>query len=177
MSAVRGDPLRAPLLRPRDGHRRQARELRPSWAPHRLRQSVGMNFAAAAAGRPNLVDILIVDDDHEASDRLANILAAAGHLTRVASHGLEGLRQLATDPPDIILLDVEVPILDFPGMTDALAAQRAGSIPVVLMSASRDLEKIAGSIGTPYYLKKPFGIGQVIGLVKEAIDARPLMDR
>jgi DNA-binding NtrC family response regulator len=125
-----------------------------------------------------LADILIVDDDNEASDRLANILAAAGHLTRVASNGLEGLQQLATDPPDIVLLDVEVPLLEVPGMTDALAVQRAGnrSIPVVLMSASRHLEKIAGSIGTPYYLKKPFGIGQVIGLVKEAIDARPLMD-
>ena len=59
-------------------------------------------------------------------------------------------------------------------MTEALTA-RAGkaSIPVVVMSGSRQLEKIAELVGTPYYLRKPFGIRQAISLVNEALDVGP----
>ena len=123
----------------------------------------------------NLVNILIVDDDHEVSHRLADILAATGHLTRVAGNGFEGLREVASDPPDIILLDVEMPILDGLEMAEALAVRQAGkpSIPIVLISASRHLERLAGLVGTPYYLRKPFGISQVTSLVRKALDARP----
>ena len=122
-----------------------------------------------------MVNILIVDDDHEVSHRLADILAATGHLTRVAGNGFEGLREVASDPPDIILLDVEMPIIDGLEMAEALAVRREGkpSIPIVLISASRHLERIAGLVGTPYYLRKPFGISQVTSLVRKALDARP----
>jgi len=122
----------------------------------------------------NLLNILIVDDDHDLSHRLADILGATGHLTRVAGSGFEGLREVASDPPDIILLGVEMPILDGLEMAEALAVRQAGkpSIPIVLVSASRHLERIAGLVGTPYYLKKPFGISEVTGLVRRVLDAR-----
>ena len=125
------------------------------------------------------MNILIVDDDHDASHRLADILAATGHLTRVAGNGFEGLQAVASDPPDIILLDVEMPLLDGPEMVEALAVRRAGkaAIPIVLISASRHLERIARVVGTPHYLRKPFGIRQVISLVDEALNARPRQDR
>ena len=121
-----------------------------------------------------MVDILIIDDDCEGSNRLADILAATGHLTRVAGNGLEGLQSVANDPPDIILLDVEMLVLGGTKMAEALAIRRVGmpAIPIVLISASRHLEKIAGAVGTPFYLKKPFGIQQVISLVNEALDSR-----
>lgn len=120
------------------------------------------------------MNILIVDDDQEDSNRLADVLAATGHSPRVAGNGVEGLQEVASDPPDIILLDVEMPILDGPEMVEALAVRRAGkpTIPIILISASRHLERIARSVGTRYYLRKPFGITQVISLVNEALDAR-----
>jgi DNA-binding response OmpR family regulator len=120
------------------------------------------------------MDVLIVDDDREASLRLADFLAATGHTTRVAARGLEGLRQVENDPPDVIVLDVEIPGLDCPEMADAVALCRAGKrpIPIVLISASRHLERIAGVVGTPYYLKRPFGISQAIHVVNEALRAR-----
>jgi CheY-like chemotaxis protein len=125
------------------------------------------------------MNILIVDDDHEVSHRLADVLAASGHQTRIAGNGFEGLQAVASDPPDIILLDVEMPILDGPEMAEALAVRRAGKppIPIVLISASRHLERIAGVVGTPFYLKKPFGIRQAISLVNEALDACQPQDR
>jgi CheY-like chemotaxis protein len=120
-------------------------------------------------------NVLIVDDDRESSHRLADVLAATGHLTRVAANGVEGLREVERDPPDVILLDVEMPVLDGAEIAQALAVGRAGkaSIPIVLISASRHLEEIADLVGTPYFLRKPFGIRQAISLVNDALEARP----
>jgi CheY-like chemotaxis protein len=121
-----------------------------------------------------LPNILIVDDDLEIANRLKDIFVPAGYATRVARNGLEGLQEATRGPPDIILLDVEMPILDGPGMAEALAIQRAGqpSIPIVLISASSRLQKIAEWVGTPFFLRKPFGTGQIIDLVNEALGAR-----
>jgi len=118
-----------------------------------------------------LISVLIVDDDREGAHRLADFLAASGHTTRVAANGLEGLREVESDPPDVILLDVEMPVLDGPEMAEALAVRRAGktSIPIVLISGSRHLERIAGMVGTPYFLRKPFGISQAIRMVNQAL--------
>lgn len=119
-----------------------------------------------------LKNILIVDDDREASDRLADVLAVFGHVTRVAAKGVEGLRAVEKDPPDVILLDVETPVPDGREIAEAGVVRRAGkqSIPVVVMSTSRHLERIADLVGTPYYLRKPFGISDAISLVNQALD-------
>ena len=92
----------------------------------------------------------------------------------MAANGVEGLRQVAEELPDLILLDIEMPILDGPGMAEALAIQRVGQpqIPIVLVSAGRQIRQIAGLVGTPHYLKKPFSTGQMIEIVSEALGAR-----
>ncbi len=120
-----------------------------------------------------LINVLIVDDDRDGSHLLADVLAASGHTTRVAANGLEGLQEVERDPPDVILLDVDMPILDGPEMAEALAVRRAGktSIPIVLISGSQHLESIAGVVGTPYFLRKPFGISQAIRMVNQALQA------
>ena len=119
-------------------------------------------------------NVLIVDDDRDESYRLADVLAASGHMTRVAANGVDGLREVERDPPDVIVLDVETSASAGAEMAEALAGRRAGkrSIPIVLISASRHLEQFAGLVGTPYYLRKPFGIWQAITLVNEALAAR-----
>ncbi len=121
-----------------------------------------------------MLSVLIVDDDIEIAHRLEELFAVAGYVTRVAHNGVEGLHEATKDPPDIILLDVEMPILDGPGMSEALAIQRAGqpAIPIVLISASSRLQKIAEWVGTPFFLNKPFGISQILGMVNNALKAR-----
>ena len=124
------------------------------------------------------MNILIVDDDHDASHRLADILAATGHLTRVAGNGFEGLQAVARRPPGHHLARCRDAASRRPGNgRGARRPARKGSIPIVLISASRHLERIARVVGTPYYLRKPFGIRQVICLVDEALNPRPRQDR
>lgn len=118
-----------------------------------------------------MANILIVDDSLEGPNRLADILAAAGHAPRVAGTRFEVLREVARDPPDVILLDVETPVVEGAGLVEAVGASRIGQppIPIVLLSASRHLATIAGTLGPAYYLRKPFGIQQVIRIVDRAV--------
>lgn len=115
--------------------------------------------------------ILVVEDDVDLAKAISELLASMGHAVRTASNGVEGLQRVAEELPDLIVLDVEMPILDGPGMVKALASQRAGQgpIPILLVSGVFTLERIARSIRTPYYLKKPFSISGVVALVKEAL--------
>ena len=121
------------------------------------------------------MNVLIIDDDRDASDRLADFLAASGHTTWVAANGLEARREVETDPPDVILLNLETPLLENSEMAQALAAGHAGkaAIPIVLISASQHLARIADVVGTPYYLSKPFGISDAIRMVNEALQVSP----
>jgi DNA-binding NtrC family response regulator len=118
-----------------------------------------------------LANILIVDDDREIAETLAELLTPAGHLTRTASNGAEGLRMIADRVPDLILLDVEMPILDGPGMVKALALQHDPPlrIPIVLVSAAGNIREIAARIGTAHYVKKPFSLRRLIEIVNHAL--------
>ena len=121
-----------------------------------------------------MANILIVEDDLEIAESVAEVLTPAGHATRTACNGVEGLRMVAERLPDLILLDVEMPILDGPGMAEALALKRTDlpRIPIVIVSAARNIHKIAGWVGTPHYLKKPFSADQMIEVVDLALDSR-----
>jgi CheY-like chemotaxis protein len=122
-----------------------------------------------------LANILIVEDDCEIAETLAELLTPAGHVTRTAANGLEGLRMIADRVPDLILLDVEMPILDGPSMVKALAAAQHGGqprIPIVVVSAAGNIREIAGRMGTPHYVKKPFSLGRLLELVTLALALR-----
>ena len=121
-----------------------------------------------------MANILIVEDDLEIAESVAELLTPAGHVTRTACNGVEGLRMVAERLPDLILLDVEMPILDGPGMAEALALQRSDlpRIPIVIVSAARNIHKIAGWVGTAHYLKKPFSAEKMIEVVDLALDSR-----
>jgi CheY-like chemotaxis protein len=103
-------------------------------------------------------DVLIVDDDADAAGALGELLGVEGHQVRVAFSGEQGLAFLNQRPPDLLLLDVEMPILDGPGVAARILMHDAGleRVPVILVSGVRDLPQIAERLGIPYYLSKPF---------------------
>jgi CheY-like chemotaxis protein len=58
-----------------------------------------------------MADLLVVDDDADLADMLADILRDEGHEVRIAHDGKEGLALLAEGLPDAVLLDIEMPVL------------------------------------------------------------------
>src|SRR5450432_3044870 len=102
--------------------------------------------------------LLLVDDDDDIVAALADLLRDGGHEVRTASTGEEGLIVLRAAPlPDVLVLDVDMPVLGGPGMAHKMLLHDAGeeNIPILLMSARHDLPEIAREMGTQYSVAKP----------------------
>jgi DNA-binding NtrC family response regulator len=121
-----------------------------------------------------MADVLLVDDDHDVAELLTDVLRAEGHEVRVAYDGREGLASIAQKAPDLVLLDVEMPVLDGPGMAWRLFVHDCGdeNIPLVLSSGILDLPQVAGAVGTPYYLAKPYPVDKALDLIARALRER-----
>jgi CheY-like chemotaxis protein len=119
-------------------------------------------------------DLLIVDDDPDIVETLSEILSVRGHCIRVAANGEEGLERLRDKLPDLVLLDVEMPVLGGPAMAYRMFLEDMGRecIPIVLLSGIADLPLVAAQTGTPYFLTKPYSLSQLCALVEQAIRER-----
>ena len=73
--------------------------------------------------------------------------------------------------PDLILLDIEMPVLDGPGMAYAAISKNAGRerIPVILSSGYADIDAVADGLGTRYRIAKPCSLEQLRTLVQRAL--------
>jgi CheY-like chemotaxis protein len=121
-----------------------------------------------------MANILIVDDNPDIASLLAEIVLAAGHEARVANNGRQGLECVAERAPDLVLLDVEMPILTGPEMAYGLFLRDCGDekIPVILLSGAVGLPLIAARVGTPYFLAKPYSPDKILQLVERALRER-----
>lgn len=107
----------------------------------------------------HIAHILVVDDDPDLSSSLAEVLHDEGYDVSCAHDGEEALRALRSAPPDAILLDLTMPVMD--GWTfrerqrdDPDLAQ----IPTVVISAAyADAASVAG-LGAAAFLAKPFDV-------------------
>ncbi len=103
--------------------------------------------------------ILIVDDEPFNIDYLEQELEEAGYFTSRAANGQEALDKVRSAPPDVILLDIMMPVMDGFQMLSRLKADEATrAIPVIVISASNSLESVVRGIqlGAEDYLPKPF---------------------
>lgn len=119
--------------------------------------------------------ILIVDDDLQNVKTLQTILGASGFQTRTAGSGKEALDECETDPPDLMLLDI-----DLPGMSGYEVCTRVRSreefkdLPVIFISGlSSPDEKIeAFQRGGVDYLTKPFHLEELRSRVRIHLEIR-----
>src|SRR5688572_11526108 len=102
--------------------------------------------------------VLVVEDDEDIRDQLAEIITDAGYQVITARHGREALQRLAEGSDfKVILLDLMMPIMD--GWEFRVTQRndaRFSHIPVILLSAAGDLEEKARELGVAGYLPKPF---------------------
>ena len=85
---------------------------------------------------PPMPTVLIIDDEPRFLDALVALLTDGGYQVDCASDGKQGLARLTRKPPDLVLLDFMMPVLDGPGVLQALRRMpRLRRVPVVMMSA------------------------------------------
>jgi two-component system, OmpR family, response regulator len=110
--------------------------------------------------------ILVVDDDTAILDMLAELLSYEGYEVVTSSEGSVAVARAASEPPALILLDLMMPEMSGWQVIDALrASPRTGAIPVVLMSARRDLPATATELNVATFLEKPFDLDDLLGIV------------
>jgi DNA-binding NtrC family response regulator len=121
-----------------------------------------------------MAHVLIIDDDIDSAEVLADVMRLAGHDVRVGYNGREGLQLAKEQIPDLALLDVDMPLLGGPGMAYEMFVHDMGleNVPVVFLSGNPNLREIAATVGTPYFLAKPYGFKQVVALVTRALTER-----
>jgi CheY-like chemotaxis protein len=116
------------------------------------------------------VAILIVEDDASLRDLLATILEDEGYAVRSAANGRDGLDALADEPPELIVLDMQMPVLDGQGFRAVqMAHPDWRHIPVIIVSATRAFLAEDETIGAKAVLEKPFNVDQLLALVRQWI--------
>lgn len=121
-----------------------------------------------ARDRARRRSILVVDDEAGTIDVLIAVLADAGYVATGASNGQEALARLRGALPDLVLLDLEMPVLDGAETLRALLAEpRLASLNVVLMSGIPESMVKRRCRGYRAFLRKPFSLDELLEAVGE----------
>lgn len=113
--------------------------------------------------------ILVVDDDKDIREAIAEILEADGFKVRTAVNGEAALVDLQTRPlPRLIFLDLMMPIKDgFAFVQEQRLDSELSKIPVVVMSADSHVDENIRRLRTAEYLRKPLDIDAIAHVVQK----------
>jgi len=118
--------------------------------------------------------VLVVDDDPLVVKILRGPLLKAGYDVDVASQGLEALEKVKERRPDLIILDILMPLLDgFKVARFLKFDKRFKDIPIIVLTsrATEGERKIGKQVGADEFLYKPFRIPQVMDVVQRYLNA------
>jgi len=119
--------------------------------------------------------ILIVEDDRSLADVLDYNLRQDGYQTTLALDGQDGLQQAKIKPPDLVVLDLMLPIIDGMEICRRLRADPVTRNVLVLMLTAKgeETDQVAGfSVGTDDYVTKPFSVKVLLERVRALLRRR-----
>ncbi len=112
--------------------------------------------------------ILLVEDDAFITDFLSLALTDEGYRVATAQNGWVGLTQVASFQPDLIILDMNLPIINGPDFV-AASAGLPQSAPIIGISAMRNGKEIAERAGIINFLEKPFLLDDLMKRISTAL--------
>ncbi|MBQ7625086.1 MAG: response regulator transcription factor, partial [Clostridia bacterium] len=113
--------------------------------------------------------VLVVEDESNIRELLRMYLEQEGYIVEVASNGAEGLKMTKIVHPNLILLDIMMPVMD--GVQMMRELWTFSTVPVIMLTAKSDtLDKVAGlELGADDYITKPFEMREVMARVKAVL--------
>lgn len=118
--------------------------------------------------------VLVVDDSESICFALESMLRRTGYAVLTARDGAEGVRQARQGRPDVILLDIMMPVLDGWGAIEQLrASPDTARIPVVALTALRLSDERLDAAGFHGYLSKPVPPHRLLDEIRRACDGSP----
>ena len=111
-----------------------------------------------------------MDDSRTLREMLSDCLTGAGHQVFTARDGAEGLVALREHRPDLVITDLNMPVMDGLEFIAAARAEEAGrGLPLLLLTTETagELKLRAREVGATGWLSKPFNGAQVLGLIDQ----------
>lgn len=121
--------------------------------------------------------ILVVDDEPQVRRVMRATLSAEGYTISDARNGEEALESVRAHPPDIILLDVNMPGMG--GLEACRQLRKTSDVPIIMLtvrSAERD-KVLALDAGADDYVVKPFGMQELLARIRAALRRKMPLDK
>ena len=127
-----------------------------------------------------MTKILVIDDEAEIRNVVSALLRQAGHDVIDAEYGLSGFAMAQSENPDLILLDLMMPVVDgFEVLRRLREDPLTSRIPVIILTAKNDAasERACMNLGAVDYIKKPWGRQEIEERVAMALGYPELVKR
>ena len=122
-------------------------------------------------------DILIVDDERDIRELISEILIDEGYTTRLAGTSEDAMREVTSQPPGLMILDIWLKDSDMDGI-DILKKVKSDypEVPVVIISGHGNIEIAVAAIkqGAYDFIEKPFNIDQLLVVIRRAMETSRL---
>jgi DNA-binding response OmpR family regulator len=108
-----------------------------------------------------MAQVLVIEDDVDVRDAIGRLLTATGHDVRLCATALDGLREVAARPPDIVVLDLGLPDLDGAAVLSRIRA--TSQVPIVVATAREAESEMIRLLraGADDYVVKPYSAEQI----------------
>ena len=114
-------------------------------------------------------NILVVEDDHNISDLIHMYLVKEGFDVRIAGDGGKAIEEFNKQVPDLILLDIMLPVMD--GWTVCAKIRETSKVPIIMLTAKSEVfDRIQGlEMGADDYLVKPFEMKELLARINAVL--------
>ena len=115
------------------------------------------------------ISVLVVEDDHNIAELLQMYLEKEGYAVTVAADGGQGLAKFRSISPDIVLLDVMMPVMD--GWSVCKSIRSESQTPIIMLTAKGETDdKVMGlKTGADDYITKPFEMKEVLARIEAVL--------
>jgi CheY-like chemotaxis protein len=127
-----------------------------------VRHTLHLTPGRAIPAVPHQSHVLLVDDEPALREIMADALVAEGYRVTTAGNGAEALDRLAHDRPDLIVLDLMMPVLDGWAFIESYRESAHAEVPIVCVSAvmSNPMAERLRQLGVRVCLTKPFDLAE-----------------
>lgn len=116
-------------------------------------------------GNGSVRKILVVDDDDELADVVRQVLRDAGYSVATVRHGAAALELVQHTSPELILLDLVMPIMDGWSFVSLYRRRARADARIILFTGNAHAAEIAKTLGADGYIMKPFDVADLVGMV------------
>ena len=120
----------------------------------------------AESGASHHMRVLVVDDEPTLREVIAAYLEDSGYVVDQAEHGVQALERMRTARPDVIVLDLLLPVMDARELMSVMRSEPGfAAVPVVLLSAAVDLPRVTEQLQPRASLAKPVDLDVLLAVV------------